>query len=312
MQATATIEAGSAQESYAMPRTETAREPVRVPEAPPQWRDLGLSSMSALLVVSLSRAGSRSFEAVCQWPRWHPLNEHVLAVTHHPLILVESTRQLAALAESRFLPATGTAPLRPTSVALGTDPQTQPVETGGATDVTVRVTTSDVAVRAGSLTGYRITAEYFHAGRRFGVCAMVFAPAPAPPTAPEPGEGTLTSLLHPAAPAVGAAADPDVLLARAPQGRLVIVPRDPAHPVLLPGRPRELPLHAVLEAGRQAALLHQGRPASAVVGLAAQLRGPVPCRGAVIDVAPEENGARFAVTAEGRVAASGTVTLAGA
>ncbi|MFD7680369.1 hypothetical protein [Streptomyces sp. NPDC060187] len=310
MQATATIEAGSAQESYAMPRTEAAREPVRVPEAPPQWRDLGLSSMSALLVVSLSRAGSRSFEAVCQWPRWHPLNEHVLAVTHHPLILVESTRQLAALAESRFLPATGTAPLRPTSVALGTDPQTQPVETGGATDVTVRVTTSDVAVRADSLTGYRITAEYFHAGGRFGVCAMVFAPAP--PTAPEPGEGTLTSLLHPAAQAVGAAADPDVLLARAPQGRLVIVPRDPAHPVLLPGRPRELPLHAVLEAGRQAALLHQGRPASAVVGLAAQLRGPVPCRGAVIDVAPEENGARFAVTAEGRVAASGTVTLAGA
>ncbi|MFF1517435.1 hypothetical protein ACFVYU_26225, partial [Streptomyces sp. NPDC058305] len=118
--------------------------------------------------------------------------------------------------------------------------------------------------------------------------------------------------LHPAAPAVGGAAVPDVMLARAPQGRLVILPRDPAHPVLLPGRPRELPLHAVLEAGRQAALLHQGRPASAVVGLAAQLRGPVPCRGAVIDVAPEENGARFAVTAEGRVVASGTVTLAGA
>ncbi|MEU8792761.1 hypothetical protein [Streptomyces sp. NPDC048643] len=310
MQATATIEAGPAQQSYALPRTEGPPEPVQAPDAPPQWRDLGLSSMSAMLVVSLSRAGSRSFQAVCQWPRWHPLNEHSLAVTHHPLIIVESTRQLAALAESRYLPATDTTPLRPTSVALGTDPETQPVETGGATDVAVRVTTSDLAVRSGRLTGYRITAEYFHAGRRFGVCSMVFATTSH--AVQEPGAGTLTSLLHPAAPAVGAAADPDVLLARAPQGRLVIVPRDPTHPVLLHGNPRELPLHAVLEAGRQATLLYQGRPASAVVGLAAQLRGPVPCRGAVIDVAPEENGARFLVTAEGRDVASGTVTLSGA
>ncbi|MFF0187500.1 hypothetical protein [Streptomyces sp. NPDC005244] len=310
MRATATIEAGSAQQAYALPPTEDVREPAPAPEAPPPWRDLGLSSMSALLVVSLSRAGSRSFQAVCQWPRWHPLNEHALAVTHHPLILVESTRQLAALAENRYLPATDSAPLRPTSVALGTDPETQPVETGGATDVVVRVTTSDVAVRSGRLAGYRITAEYFHAGSRFGVCAMVFAPVP--PAAPELEAGSLTGLLHPAAAAVGAAAEPDVLLARAPQGRLVIVPRDPTHPVLLPGRPRELPLHAVLEAGRQAALLHQGRPASAVVGLAAQIRGPVPCRGAVVDLAPEENGARFLVTDEGRVVASGTVTLAGA
>ncbi|MFF0139525.1 hypothetical protein ACFYRN_24125 [Streptomyces sp. NPDC005227] len=310
MRATATIEAGAAQPSYALPRTEGAGEPVRAPEAPPPWRDLGLSSMSAMLVVSLSRAGSRSFQAVCQWPRWHPLNEHALAVTHHPLILVESTRQLAALAQNRYLPVADSAPLRPTSVALGTDPETRPIETGGATDVAVRVTTSDVAVRSGRLAGYRITAEYFHAGSRFGVCAMVCAPASH--AAPEPGVGTLTGLLHPAAAAVGAAADPDVLLARAPQGRLVIVPRDPTHPVLLPGHPRELPLHAVLEAGRQAALLYQGRLASAVVGLAAQVRGPVPCRGAVIDVAPEQNGARFLVTAEGLDVASGTVTLAGA
>lgn len=308
MQATATIETGSARPPYASPRTEGApRVPEEAPDAAPSWRALGLSSMSAMLVVSVTRAGRRSFRAVCQWPRWHPLNERALAVTHHPLILVESTRQLAALAENRYLPTPDGAPLRPTSVALGADAETQPVETGGATEVTVRVTMSDVAVSSGHLTGYRITAEFFHEGTRFGVCAMVFAAGPH--AAADPATGTLASLLHPAAPAVGAAADPDVLLARAPQGRLLIVPRDAAHPILLPGRPSELPLPAVLEAGRQATLLYQGRPPSAVVGLAARITGPVPCRGAVIDVVPEGNGARFLVTAEGRGVAAGTVTL---
>ncbi|MFG2310427.1 hypothetical protein ACGFS9_17410 [Streptomyces sp. NPDC048566] len=310
MQATATIGVDSARQPHEPPSTEGTRTPADAREAAPEWRELGLSAMSALLVVSLSHAGRHSFRAVCQWPRWHPLNERALAVTHHPLLLVESTRQLAALAQARCLPAAESPPrLRPVSVALGTDPRTRPVETGAATEVAVRVTMSDVSVASGALTGYRITAEYFHADRRFGVCAMVFAAAQ--PPAVDAGTGSFAGLLHPAPAAVGAAAEPDVLVARAPQGRLLIVPRDGAHPVLLPGGPAELPLHAVLEAGRQATLLYQGRPPSAVVGLAVRSAGAVPGRGAAVDVVPEENGARFVVLDAGRAVASGTVTLAG-
>jgi len=100
-----------------------------------------------------------------------------------------------------------------------------------------------------------------------------------------------------------------VLLARAPQGRLVIVPRDPAHPVLLPGRPSLLPALSVLEAGRQAVLLSSGLTAGAVVGLHTELRSAVPDKGAAVDVAADHTGARYVVTADGRVAATGGVSL---
>lgn len=108
---------------------------------------------------------------------------------------------------------------------------------------------------------------------------------------------------------MGAVADSAVLFARAPQGRLVIVPRDPAHPVLLPGRPGALPAPAVLEAGRQAVLLSSGTTAGGVVGLHTELRSPVPDRAAAVDVAADHAGARFVLTADGRLAATGAVSL---
>ncbi|MGX1274406.1 hypothetical protein [Streptomyces phaeoluteigriseus] len=275
--------------------------------APPTYGEVGLDSMSALLVASLRRGGSRFFEARCQWPRWHPLNERRLAVTHHPLIMAESTRQLAAAVQLLHLPQPYGAPLLPLSVGLGVDPRTQPVERGGATDVAVRVTVSDLLLRAGGLAGYRVTAEFLHAGTRFGTCGMVVGRPPAP--GPMPGDTLPAGLLHPPPAAVGSPTEADVLVARAPQGRLVILPRDPGHPVLLPGRPDVLPLLALLESGRQATLLYRGETAPAVTGLAVRLHGPVSSRGAVLDVAAERRAARFAVTSGGQTAATGTVTL---
>ncbi|MFJ4692410.1 hypothetical protein [Streptomyces sp. NPDC088766] len=274
---------------------------------PPTYAEVGVDSMSALLVASLRRGGSRFFEARCQWPRWHALNERRLAVTHHPVIMAESTRQLAAAVQLRYLPKAHTAPLRPLAVCLGLDPRTWPVERGGATDVAVRVTVSDLQLRGGGLAGYRLTAEFLHAQTRFGTCTMAVGRPPGP--GPSPGDLTPAGLLHPSSAALGAAAEADVMLARAPQGRLVILPRDPGHPVLLPGRPDVLPLLAVLESGRQATLLYRGATAAAVVGLAVRLHGPVASRGAVVDVAAERGAARFVVTSGGQCAATGTVTL---
>ncbi|MEV6612944.1 hypothetical protein AB0N31_03445 [Streptomyces sp. NPDC051051] len=276
------------------------------PGDPPTCAEAGVDSMSALLVASLRRGGSRFFEARCQWPRWHALNERRLAVTHHPVIMAESTRQLAAAVRLRHLPEAAV-PLRPLAVCLGLDPRTQPVERDGATDVAVRVTVSDLQLRGGSLAGYRLTAEFLHARTRFGTCTMDVGRPPRP--GPAPGDPLPAGLLPPPPAAVGAAVEADVLLARAPQGRLVIVPRDPGHPVLLPGRPDVLPLLAVLEAGRQAALLYRGVTAAAVVGLAVRLHGPVPSRGAVVDVAAERGAAQFVVASGGQCAATGTVTL---
>ncbi|MGV9557724.1 hypothetical protein [Streptomyces sp. NPDC003401] len=277
------------------------------PGDPPTYAEAGADSLSALLVASLRRGGSRFFEARCQWPRWHPLNERRLAVTHHPVVMAESTRQLAAVLQPRHLPEAAV-PLHPLAVCLGLDPRTRPVERGGATDVAVRLTVSDLLLRGGDLTGYRLTAEFFHARTRFGTCAMDLGRPPHP--GPSPGDPLPAGLLHPPAAAVGAAVEADVLLARAPQGRLVTSPRDPGHPVLLPGRPDVLPPLAVLEAGRQATLLHRGATAEAVVGLAVRLHGPVPSRGTAIDVAAAARGpAQFVMTADGQCVATGTVTL---
>ncbi|MGW5861619.1 AfsA-related hotdog domain-containing protein [Streptomyces sp. NPDC055239] len=267
-----------------------------------------------MLVVSLRRLGRTGFSAQCQWPRFHPLNERAIAVSHHPLIMVESTRQIAVALEHRYLSADavaqGRAPLEPVSVSLGLQPRVWPTERASATDVAVRVTVSDHATRADELACYRITAEYQHAGTPFGSCTMrmarpAYPGASCPPTVPPP------ALLHPPAAVVGAAADTDVMLARAPQGRLVIVPRDPGHPVLTPGGPARLSALAVLEAARQAALLTSGTTATAVVGLHVELHAPVPPSGALVEVTAESAGTRVLVRASGQVVALGTVVLLG-
>ncbi|MFD5695413.1 AfsA-related hotdog domain-containing protein [Streptomyces rubiginosohelvolus] len=93
----------------------------------PDWRQLGLESMASMLVLSLDRLGSDYFEAGCQWPRLHPLNERVIAVRHHPMLMVESTRQLALALQGSHLPITGNGPLEAVSVRIGLRlPRTSP------------------------------------------------------------------------------------------------------------------------------------------------------------------------------------------
>lgn len=298
------------------------------PDTSLTWRSLGLDAMASLLVVSLCRLGCSSFIAQCQWPRFHPLNERAIAVSHHPLLMVESTRQIAVALERRHPAGEGLAPheavpaasrdvpldasldvpLEPVAVSLGLHPRSWPTERGSATDVTARVSVSDLATRGGRLSSCRITAEYQHAGRPFGSCTMRVAPSARLGT-PEVVAMSPSALLHPPAAVVGAAADSDVMLARAPQGRLVIHPRDPGHPVLLAGRPARLPALAVLEAVRQAALLTFDMTATAVAGLRVEVTAPVPPLGALVDVTPEAAGSRVLITTGGQVAAMGTVAL---
>jgi len=284
-----------------------APEPV-IRQVPLTWRGLGLDTMASLLVESCARLGSRCFAARCQWPRLHPLNERALgAVAHHPLIMAESARQLALALEYGRPPGAVRARLEPVSVGLGLRLRSWPVERGGATDVDVRMSVSDLVTVAGRPVSHRVTVEFLHTGEPFGSCTMRFA---RPVGSAVPVEGApLPGLLHPPAAAVGATADGDVMLARAPQGRLVTAPRDPGHPVLLAGRPQHLPLAAVLEAGRQAVLLSSGMTASAVVGLEADVRTRVPLHGARIETKAETGASRFLVTAAGRPAATGAVTL---
>lgn len=279
-----------------------------VPEGELTWRALGLETVASMLVVSLRRQGDRAFEAWCQWPRLHPLNERVNVVEHHPLIVVESTRQIAVAIQRGHLRTAGERQFEPVSVSLGLHPGLQPSESGSVTDVRVRVTLSDLVPRAGAPASFRVTAEFLHARQVFATCTMTCAP-------PEPDErgprvaAPEFGLLHPSAAAVGAVADADVLLARGPQGRLVVFPRDPAHPVLLPGRPSLLTALAVLEAGRQAVLLSSGMTSRAVAGLRVDIRSAVPARGATVTVVSDHLGAHFAMTAADRTVATGSVSL---
>ncbi|MGW6007821.1 hypothetical protein [Streptomyces sp. NPDC055210] len=274
----------------------------------PTWRNIGLATMAAMLVVSLRRVGSHAFEARCQWPRFHPLNERNLAVSHHPLIMVESVRQVAAALAVHLPPSAGD--LEPVSIRLGLSDGGPPLESGDATDVLLRIALGDVEVEVedGRCVAYRLTADFLHAGERFAACAMRLA-QPALHAPEVPGTASLLGILHPSAAAVGAAAEPDVLLARAPQGRMAIAPRDLGHPVFLAGRPSCVPALAVLEAGRQAALLCCGRPASAIRGLSVDLHGAVPLSGALVELSSSPLGPRFEVLTAGRVAATGGVGL---
>ena len=304
----ATMEAVQAADERQEARSDRRqRDPERL-DTPLTWRTIGLDAMASMLVVSLRRLGRTGFTAQCQWPRLHPLNERAIAVSHHPLIMVESTRQIAVALERRHLSAEGVALLEPVSVSLGLQPRAWPTERGSATDVAVRVSVSDLAAHAGELAFYRVTAEYRRAGVPFGSCTMRMA-RPAHLGAPSAVAVPPPALLHPPAAAVGASTDTDVMLARAPQGRLAIVPRDPGHPVLAPGRPARLPATAVLEAVRQAALLTSGMTAAAVAGLRVELSAPVPPRGALVEVTAEPTGSRVLVTASGQVVAWGTVAL---
>ncbi|MGW0011150.1 hypothetical protein ACWDVX_15510 [Streptomyces tendae] len=228
-------------------------------------------------------------------------------MAHHPLIMAESARQLALALEHDCPPCAVRARLEPVSVGLGLRLRSWPVERGGATDVDVRMSVSDLVTETGRPVSHRVTAEFRHTGESFGSCTMRFA-RPAG-SAPYAEEAPLPGLLHPPAAAVGATADGDVLLARAPRGRLVTARRDPGHPVFLAGRPARMPLLAVLEAGRQAVLLESGMTAAAVIGLRADVCAPVPSRGALIETSAEPGGPRFLVTAGGRPAATGAVTL---
>ncbi|MDR6978470.1 hypothetical protein J2X68_005196 [Streptomyces sp. 3330] len=274
------------------------------PDAPLTWRSAGLETMASMLVLSLRRLGSRGFEAWCQWPRSHPLNERALVVAHHPLIMVESVRQIAAALERRHLPRPF-APLEPGSVRLGLIHEAQPRERGVATAVLVRVAVSDLVLHGGRLVGYRLCADFLQAGLRFGSGTIRMLPRESGTAV---GAAAGQGLVHPSAAAVGAAAEPDVMVARTSRG-LAIAPRDPDHPVFRPGRSCRLSAVAVLEAGRQAALLSYGGTAAAVTGLSVDLRGPVPCAGASVEVAPDPLGRRFIVHTGGQVVAVGTVGL---
>ncbi|WP_405848790.1 AfsA-related hotdog domain-containing protein [Streptomyces sp. NBC_01518] len=257
-----------------VPRTRRVTDPEDV-NGELTWRSLGLETVASMLLLSLRRLGDVSFEGRCQWPRMHPLNERANVVEHHPLIVVESTRQIAAAVQDGHLRSAGDQPFRAVSVSLGLHPGAQPSESGSVTHVPVRVTLSDLVPGAGALASFRVTVEHLHAGQVLATCTMTCAPP-----VPDDGEPLVAApgfeLLHPSAAAVGAVADADVLLARGPQGRLVVVPRDPAH--------------------RQAVLLSSGMTSRAVAGLRVDIRSAVPARGATVAVASDHLGARFAMT----------------
>lgn len=206
------------------------------------WHTIGLETES-MLVVSLRRRGSHCFAAQCQWPRIQSLSVRTVTVTHHPLIMVECTRQLVMALEREYRHAVGAAPLEPVSMSLGLHPWARPAESGSATDVAVRIRVSDLVTWAGMLVAYRVTAEYLNAGVPFASCTMRLAPAAYTDTACD-DKLVRPALLYPWPAAVGAASEPDVPVARAPQGRLVVAPRDPGHLVLLPGHPSRLPTPA--------------------------------------------------------------------
>lgn len=209
-------------------------------QAPVPWSAMGLPTVASMLVVS-----GRSSTARCRWPRFHPLEERSCPVRRHPLTMVEHTGRLALAVARLHMRGGPHAPAFETqSVSPGLGPGVQPQERDKATDAEVALGLSDIGGLPDRLPSYQGASRFpapgdplpsLHDAPGRPVCrgaSRTDDSVPGGPAVVGPGPGgpAVDGVLHPP----GAAAGGDAPTARAPQGRVAPVPRDPALP---PGRP---------------------------------------------------------------------------
>ncbi|MEE1930216.1 ScbA/BarX family gamma-butyrolactone biosynthesis protein [Streptomyces sp. TRM 70351] len=220
-------------------------------------------SVAEVLLTDVRSAGGGRFEAASQWTRSHPTFPRGGDGRHHPLMVVETLRQLGIYVPLRYYGVDPDAHflIRETSYAL--DPDAEPRAVDGASDVVCEVAVSHVRTDpSGMVGGLRLTARFRHGGRPFAVAAgtarmlgaaryrelrgprVTAVPQDAAaPGQPRPGPGRL------------ALASPlDAMLAH-DGGAPLISPADPWHPFFFDHGSDHVPGMVLLEAARQAAAL---------------------------------------------------------
>ena len=228
---------------------------------------------SDVFVTHLGIVAEDVFEVGVRWPGTHSFYTPAAPRVHDPLLFLESVREAGVLIahagyqipmEFKFLTnqkwfhVDDPAGLR----TNGSDP----------VDVTMRVTAKDIKRRARSFAGMLFDVECYRDGSRIGTAAYRWS------CVSSAGYARLRGRYRDAQPEVPAGAFPvdhdlvgrcaaiDVMLADAPGENTWLLRVDPEHHVIYDHPMDHVPGNAIIEAGRQAALLASGMPEALPVG----------------------------------------------
>ncbi|WP_244501268.1 ScbA/BarX family gamma-butyrolactone biosynthesis protein [Streptomyces sp. TP-A0874] len=229
-------------------------------------------SVAEVLLTDVRSLGDGNFEAAGQWTRSHPTFPRGRGDRHHPLIILETLRQLGIYIPLRYYPVDPQAHFLIKNMSFAADPVAEPRVVDGATEVTCLVSVSEVRTdRSGALTGMRMCSRYLTGGRVFAIAegsARIVdsaryaalrgtAALQLSDTAGASSRDPVDALTRPAPTGLDLASPLDVMLQQGREDRLALLvsPADMRHPFFFDHASDHVPGMALLEAARQAAAL---------------------------------------------------------
>ncbi|OLF17856.1 hypothetical protein BU204_09990 [Actinophytocola xanthii] len=228
---------------------------------------------SDVFVTYLGVLAEDKFEVGVRWPGSHSFYRPVAADLHDPLLFLESVREAGVLiAHAGYeIPRACKFLTRDKRFHVA-DPEGLRTNGSDPVDVTLVVTARDIQRRARSFAGMLFDAECYRDGVLIGSAAYRWSCVSAPGYARLRGQYRDAV---PAAPAdsspvphdlVGRCAPIDVMLAETAARSTWLLRVDPEHDVIYDHPMDHVPGNAIIEAGRQAALLVSNQPNAIPVG----------------------------------------------
>lgn len=216
-------------------------------------------------MTDVRRTGRWTFDAAASWSPSHPTFPRDGARLHHPLLVVETLRELGIVVPLSYFGVAKTTRFVITDMFFRLDPRAEPTAGYGATEVTCRAEVGNPRIRSdGTLTGLRLTVDLLAGGRAFAragggvrfVAADRFA-------ALRGGRGSVDEQLpgepggRPEAALLGVPHGRDIVIGLE-DGHAVVHAADRRHPFFFDHAVDHIPGMLLLEAARQAAVVAGG------------------------------------------------------
>lgn len=242
-------------------------------------------SVAEVLLTDVLRMDEVNFAAAACWPRSHPTFPVDGPAVHHPLMVVETLRQLGIFIPLRYFGVPVDARLLITDLFFTTGPAAQPRVHHGATEVTCRVRLTRLHTGPdGIATGLRLHVDFLAGGAVFARAgggarffpADRYAALRGPLADVQPPRAS-TGRRRPEPSALGVALPRDVVVgigerrgrgagAGGDRWEVVVDAADPQHPFFFDHATDHVPGMVLLEAARQAAALASGGALLQVTG----------------------------------------------
>ncbi|MFV2121496.1 AfsA-related hotdog domain-containing protein, partial [Streptomyces sp. Act-28] len=125
-------------------------------------------SVAEVLLTDVLRVDEVSFAAAACWPRSHPTFPTDGPAAHHPLMVVETLRQLGIFIPIRYFGVPADARSLITDLFFTTDPGARPEVRHGATEITCRARLTGLRTGPdGAATGLRLHVDFLADGAVF-------------------------------------------------------------------------------------------------------------------------------------------------